>query len=89
MPRRPTNQELCQRFRALLTGGATDAFARAADTIDGEMILRDPEDGEQGLLALTKPWRSDLWKAFAEIEERLCPTPARVRDAIARGEITL
>jgi hypothetical protein len=27
----------------------------------------------------TRPWRNELWKAFREIEDRLCPTPESAR----------
>lgn len=34
---------------------------------------------DEKLLAATKPWRNDVWKAFREIEERMCPTPESYR----------
>ena len=58
-----TNRELCNDFRALLTTG----FYTEAGI--------SPDDA----LALTKPWRNDLWKAFRELEDRLCPVDADMR----------
>lgn len=65
---RPTNPELCAAFRALLTSGFY--------TVDpaGEIWTDDPDD-----LQATKPWRGDLWKAFRELEDRLCPTLLHAR----------
>ncbi|OCC05138.1 hypothetical protein BA190_09485 [Labrys sp. WJW] len=37
-------------------------------------------------LAATKPWRGELWRAFREIEARLCPTPPRPGEAIDLGD---
>lgn len=74
---RPTNPELVASFRALLTGGATDAFAKA-----NFHIMETPED----LMQLTKPWRAELWKAFNEIEERLCPLEVETRRRLKEAE---
>lgn len=30
-------------------------------------------------LEYTKPWRNELWQAFRELEERLCPSPEIAR----------
>ncbi|PZU95538.1 MAG: hypothetical protein DI527_00585 [Chelatococcus sp.] len=61
---RPTNAELCTAFRELMTDG-----------------FRVPRDADRdAALALTKPWRGDLWRAFREIEERLCPQPGAQYD---------
>lgn len=60
MSERPTNPQICERFRALLTDGAKEVM------------------GAQEL-AYTKSWRNDLWRAFAEIEERLCPLEVETR----------
>jgi hypothetical protein len=70
MTDRPTNVQLVAQFRALLTSGATDTFDKA-----NFRIIETPED----LLTLTKPWRSALWNAFNEIEERLCPLEVETR----------
>lgn len=59
---RPTNQELCDEFRKLLTEGAKRAF-------------KDVAFRQETMLEQTKPWRSELWAKFAEIERRLCPQP--------------
>lgn len=58
---RADNQTICDEFRALLTDGFH--VAEGAD--------RD------ATLAVTKPWRAELWRAFREIEQRLCPFPGR------------
>lgn len=55
---RPTNEELCQQFRELMTMG----------------FYIDPDTPSLEPLILTRPWRGDLWKAFREIEARLCPS---------------
>jgi len=60
----PTNSELCAAFRALLTTGF---YADAA--VPPDEALR-----------ITKPWRGDIWKAFREIEDRLCPVQAMERE---------
>lgn len=66
---RPTNPELVANFRALLTGGATDAFAK----------FESVDTPAETLMHLTKPWRTELWNAFNEIEERLCPLEVETR----------
>lgn len=56
---RKTNPDLCAEFRALLTTG-----------------FHVPEGANRdAILAATKPWRGDLWKAFREMERRMCPQP--------------
>lgn len=65
-----SNWQVCEEFRALLTTGFYAA----------------PGVEPDAALALTKPWRSDLWKAFAELEERLCPVQARERKIKMRKE---
>jgi hypothetical protein len=42
-------------------------------TVDAQLRL-SPE-----IMADTKLWRGDLWKAFRELENRLCPTPELMR----------
>ena len=71
-----TNRQLCDEFRALLTGQASDAFQLAAEKLD--RLGSGPLSGEDILYA-TKPWRGELWKAFREIEDRLCPVDADMR----------
>jgi len=78
---RPTNPQICEAFRALLTGGATDAFAKSLEGQINGLYNVDTED----LLHLTKAWRNDLWKAFAEIEERLCPLEVETRRRLKAG----
>ena len=58
-----SNRELCAEFRALLTTGFYAA----------------PGVYPDAALAITKPWRGDIWKAFREIEDRLCPLDALAR----------
>lgn len=56
---RAPNPDICAAFRALLTTG-----------------FHVPEGSDRdAILAATKPWRSDLWRAFRDIEIRLCPQP--------------
>jgi hypothetical protein len=59
---RPTNEDVCQGFRELLTTGF---YLEQNNTISNDLAL-----------TLTRPWRGDLWRAFKEIEVRLCPTKA-------------
>jgi hypothetical protein len=66
---RPDNHTVCDEFRKLLTEG-----------------FHVPEGSDRdAILAATKPWRGDIWRAFAELERRLCPfperRPAKVEDA--------
>lgn len=72
---RPTNQELCAEFRHLLTEGARARFT------DVRVNAYSPD-----LLGLTKDWRNDLWRKFAELEERLCPTPENYHRNISRSK---
>lgn len=61
---RKTNQELCNEFRHMLTHGFYT-----------EPTLWRQMDQREFALSVTKAWRNDLWKAFKEIERRLCPAP--------------
>jgi hypothetical protein len=72
---RPTNQELCAEFRHLLTEGARARFT-------GVRVDAYAPD----LLGLTKDWRSDLWRKFNELEDRLCPTPENCRRSISQSK---
>ena len=63
---RPTNQELCDEFRKLLTEGAELAMR--------DLAKKHPLSVGAALLD-TRPWRGELWAKFAEIERRLCPQP--------------
>ena len=58
-----TNRDLCAEFRALLTTG----------------FHTEPGIEPDEALRLTKPWRNELWKAFRELEDRLCPVDADMR----------
>jgi hypothetical protein len=40
---------------------------------------------DERMLEATKPWRNDVWKAFREIEERMCPTPEIARRYVQEG----
>lgn len=64
------NREVCAEFRELLTKGVY--FVNN----DGELYN---ERATAVRLAETKPWRNELWKAFREIEDRLCPVEADMR----------
>ncbi len=59
-----SNRELCEAFRALLTTG----------------FYADPAVDPDEALRITKAWRGDLWKAFRELEDRLCPIQALERE---------
>lgn len=63
-----SNRALCDAFRSLLT---TDFYITH---LDGHN--RAPHNGHAHRLVLTqtKPWRNEVWKAFTELERRLCPT---------------
>lgn len=63
---RPTNRELVDAFRRLLTEAAKESFA----------LNRSPAEVDK-LLADTKLWRGQLWNDFHEIERRLCPQPPK------------
>lgn len=69
MTERKSNQELCNEFRSLLTDGARKALDVVDTNRQSAMFTVDD------LLADTKPWRGELWKAFAEIERGLCHQP--------------
>ena len=60
----PSNRELCAAFRTLLTTGFY-----ADSSINPDEALR-----------ITKPWRGEMWKAFRELEDRLCPLEALTRE---------
>lgn len=72
--RRTSNEVVCDDFRKLLTEGFY--------TIDENGEIDTPEEHEAALAA-TKPWRSDLWKAFRALEDRLCPVRAFERTTSA------
>lgn len=62
-----SNRALCDAFRHLLTHGFYVTH------LNGKLA---PHNGHSHKLVLTetKAWRGDVWKAFAELERRLCPT---------------
>lgn len=59
-----SNPELVERFRALLTEEfyAVDKHGEVLDGRDHDAVLAE-----------TKPWRNEVWKAFIEIADRLDP----------------
>lgn len=59
-----TNRELVDEFCELLTTGCYGPSSISPDEF----------------LAITKPWRADLWNAFREIRDRLCPLEALARE---------
>jgi hypothetical protein len=61
---RPTNTDLVEDFRRLLT---EDFYA-----VDADGVVLDDND-IRAVLAETKPWRNELWRAFREIADRLDP----------------
>lgn len=64
MADRPSNQALIVSFRMLLT---EDFYA-----VDAEGEVLDGADRD-AVMAETKPWRNEVWKAFREIADRLDP----------------
>jgi hypothetical protein len=63
--RRPAeNERACDEFRRLLTEGFF--------TVDENGEIDTPTERDAALAA-TKPWRGDVWKAFRDLEDRLCP----------------
>lgn len=56
-------------FERLLTDGAKSSSEHVANALGW------PSNYPAMLLEHSKPWRGELWKAFAEIERRLCPQP--------------
>ncbi len=58
------NRLICAEFRRLLTEGFY--------TVDDDGVIQEETDHEAALAA-TKPWRGEIWKAFRELEDRLCP----------------
>lgn len=66
---RKTNKEICAEFRTLLT----EKF----HVNEAELTKKLPP--RTMALAATKEWRNELWKAFREIEDRLCPLDAMSR----------
>lgn len=73
-PGRPTNKQLCDDFRKLLT---EQFFIFGEPT--AEIAMLDSEAQREEVLRLTKAWRNELWKKFREIETRLCPKPEDFR----------
>lgn len=71
-PGRPSNQEICAGFRELITHGFYIEDEEGEPHTSGDQH-------ERGLRA-TKAWRNDLWRAFREIEDRLCPMEAMRRE---------
>lgn len=68
MSRRATeNETVCAAFRKLLTKGF---YAH-----DEDGVILDAEE-TAAMLKVTKAWRGDLWKAFRDLEDRLCPVKA-------------
>lgn len=61
------NREIVAEFRKLLTEGF---YAVDSDGVIMEDVRHD------AMLMSTKPWRGEIWKAFREIEGRLCPQPS-------------
>lgn len=61
--KRPTNAALCKDFRRRLTEGFY--------VVDVDGV----PSSKSHTLTATKPWRGELWKAFLELEKRLCPQP--------------
>lgn len=62
--KRPSNQELIESFRELLTDGfyTTNKHGEISNTKLDEQALR-----------VTRQWRGDMWKKLNEMERRMCP----------------
>ena len=62
--KRQTNEEIVDAFRALL--------AKEFYVVDdkGNKVVDTAHDRA---LTTTKPWRTELWNAFKEVELRMCP----------------
>jgi hypothetical protein len=66
---RPTRSELqCDAFRRLMTHGFYITDPETGEVLEGEE--RDH------ILAMTKAWRNDLWKAFQPLDDGLNPVRA-------------
>lgn len=74
---RPTNKQLCEEFRNLLTHGF-DVNLVAKEGRPGNLVEVDVTR-EIGL-QLTREWRNKVWRAFRELEDRLCPLEALDRE---------
>lgn len=62
------SEDMCDEFRRLMTHGF---YIVAPDT--GEVLEGAERDR---VLALTKAWRNDLWRAFRPIDEGMNPVRA-------------
>ncbi|USN13894.1 hypothetical protein KABACHOK_00580 [Brevundimonas phage vB_BpoS-Kabachok] len=62
------SEQMCDAFRRLMTH---DFYVVDPDT--GEVLEGAERDR---ILALTKPWRNDLWKAFQPLDDGLNPIRA-------------
>lgn len=60
----PLNPELVAAFRLLLTEGFY--------AVDVDGVILDGADND-AVLAETRPWRNELWRAFRELADRLDP----------------
>ena len=76
--KRPYNEQVCDEFRELLT--------KTFYGVDPDTGERLTDEMHQKALDSTKPWRNDVWKAFREIEDRLCPLKAVARDKERNNE---
>lgn len=64
-----SNKQLVEEFFSLITEGFHAEPVTDEDQINVEF--------QSLMLQRTKPWRREVWKKFYEIEERLCPRPAK------------
>lgn len=65
-----SNRELVDEFIRLLTTG----------------VYGPPNINPDEFLAATKPWRAELWVAFRQIADRLCPLDALAREKAKQSE---
>ena len=66
--RKTPNEIACERFRKLLTEGF---YVVGPDGVIYEHGSQAPIY-ELGI-GITKDWRNEMWKAFKELEDSLCP----------------
>lgn len=76
------NRVLCEQFRRLLTEGAVEAFANV-DIPCSDLMNQSQQQAV--MMDLTKSYRSALWKAFRELEDRLLPVDADMREKRKRN----
>lgn len=72
-----SNRQLCAAYRDLMTKGF---FVTPSMGTDDAIST-------EAALAATKAWRNEMWKAFRELEDRLCPVQKMEREKRANGTV--